>query len=332
MHGALLVDKPSGPTSHDVVAFARRALETRAIGHTGTLDPLATGLLVLLIGHATRLSQFLVTEEKEYIAGIRLGRSTPTYDAQGLEAADAKRDVRGAMRVDNEVGDSGREVRVTPEQIRQVLATFVGTFPQLPPPFSAKKVGGIRAYQKARRNEPVDLTPVNVTVRELELLPVPPASRLASPSSSSAPRDSDATLLRLRVACSSGFYVRSLAHDIGRSLGCGAHLEALRRTRAGQFDVRDALSLEALEQADAIASRLIEPKALLAGMAEVSVTEEGQRRAWNGNALAPIHVLGPLPELPADGRKVRILTPSGGLLAVAERRADGLLHPLVVLR
>ena len=248
MNGALLIDKPSGPTSHDIVAFARRALKTREIGHTGTLDPLATGLLVLLIGQATRLSQFLVTDEKEYIADVRLGRSTPTYDAQGLETSDAMPEARGAMR------------DVTPEQLQAVLANFIGTFPQLPPPFSAKKVGGVRAYEKARRNERVDLKPVNVTVRELELLPAPPASDLA-------PRGSDATLLRLRVACSSGFYVRSLAHDIGQRLGCGAHLEALRRTRAGQFNVADALSLEALDGAGAaIGARLVDSNTLLAAM------------------------------------------------------------------
>src|SRR5437016_2367721 len=132
MHGALLVDKPSGPTSHDVVAFARRTLKTSAIGHTGTLDPLATGLLVLLVGHATRLARFLVTDEKEYIADVRLGISTPTYDAQGL---------------DLEVGVRRSDVGVTTEQIRTVLPDFLGTFPQLPPAFSAKKVAGVRAYK-----------------------------------------------------------------------------------------------------------------------------------------------------------------------------------------
>ena len=316
MNGALLIDKPSGPTSHDVVAFARRVLQTRGIGHTGTLDPLATGLLVLLIGHATRLSQFLVTDEKEYIADVRLGVATATYDAQGLEAAEAMREARGAS----------REVRVTPEQIQAVLPNFRGTFLQLPPPFSAKKIGGVRAYVKARKNETVVLEPVEVTVRELELLPAaPPASRLA-------PRDADATLVRLRVACSSGFYVRSLAHDIGQLLGCGAHLEALRRTRAGQFEVADALTLEALETAGgAIHGRLVDPNTLLAGMPAVTPSEEGHRRVWNGNTLAPTHLQGAGADLP-NHTKIRVVAASGVLLAVAERRPDGLLHPLVVLR
>jgi tRNA pseudouridine55 synthase len=312
MHGVLLVDKPAGPTSHDVVAFARRALKTRAIGHTGTLDPLATGLLVLLIGHATRLSQFLVTDEKEYIADVRLGRSTPTYDAQGL----------GSDRGQTGVG-ARSDPGLTPERVAAVVGAFLGTFPQLPPPYSAKKIGGERAYKKARRNEPVELKPVVVTVRELEVL------------GDQGLRDEglrDPGLIRLRIVCSSGFYVRSLAHDIGQLLGCGAHLEALRRTRAGQFDVAEALSLEALERAGgAIGSSLVDPNTLLAAMPAVSVTEEGYRRAWNGNTLAPAHLQPPPAGSSADTR-VRILAPSGEVLAVAERRADGLLHPLVVLR
>lgn len=313
MHGALLVDKPSGPTSHDIVAIARRALRTKAIGHTGTLDPLATGLLVLLVGHATRLAQFLVTDEKEYIADVRLGVATATYDAQGLGPE------RGQTRV-----RPGSDLGLTPspERLAAVLAEFLGTFPQLPPPFSAKKIGGERAYKKARRNEPVELKPVEVTVRELEILDPGTADQ--------GPRDQG--LIRLRIVCSSGFYVRSLAHDIGQLLGCGAHLEALRRIRAGQFTIADALSLEALEQAgDTIGSRLVSPNTLLAGMAAVTPTEEGQRRAWNGNTLGPAHLQAPLARLAGDA-KVRVLSPSGEVLAVAEWRSDGLLHPLVVLR
>lgn len=311
MNGALLVDKPSGPTSHDVVAFVRRTLKTPRVGHTGTLDPLATGLLVLLVGHATRLAQYLVTDEKEYIADVRLGVSTPTYDAQGLEPGGAMSDGRGAS----------REVRVTPEQIRAVLPDFLGTFPQLPPPFSAKKVDGVRAYEKARKGQEVELKPVEVTVRELELLP--PASPVAPP---------DPTLLRLRVVCSAGFYVRSLAHDIGKVLGCGAHLEALRRTRAGRFLVDDATTLEALDaRGVASADRLIPLRALLADMPAVSLTEEGRRRAGNGNTLAPHHLAAPAGALRTRG-PVCILDATGGVLAIADARADGLLHPLVVLR
>ena len=317
MHGALLVDKPSGPTSHDVVAFVRRTLKTPRVGHTGTLDPLATGLLVLLVGHATRLAQYLVTDEKEYIAHVRLGLATPTYDAQGL--GEARGEERGAR----------SDVRVTPEQIAAVLPDFLGTFPQLPPPFSAKKVGGVKAYEKARKNETLELKPVEVTVRELEVLPsAPPASPLAPPASPLAP---DPTLLRLRVVCSAGFYVRSLAHDIGKVLGCGAHLEALRRTRAGRFLVDDAATLEALDaRGVASADRLIPLRALLADMPAVSLTEEGLRRAGHGNTLAPHHLAGPA--TPRTRGPVCILDAAGGVLAIADARADGLLHPLMVLR
>jgi tRNA pseudouridine55 synthase len=311
MHGALLVDKPSGPTSHDIVAFARRALKTPRVGHTGTLDPLATGLLVLLVGHATRLSQFLVTDEKEYLADVRLGISTPTYDAQSLDEA---------MR------EAGAARRVTPEQIQAILPDFLGTFPQLPPPFSAKKVDGVRAYKKARKNEPVELKPVEVTVRELEIVADEPrASRLA-------PRASDPALLRLRIVCTAGFYVRSLAHDIGQLLGCGAHLEALRRTRAGQFRIADALTPDAVQAAGpAIEARLVSLNTLLGDMPAVTLTEEGTRRAGNGNTLAPAHLTTPMAG-EGPNRRIRVLDASGGLLAVAETRADGLLHPLLVLR
>ena len=290
------------------------ALKTPGIGHTGTLDPLATGLLVLLIGHATRLSQFLVTDEKEYLADVRLGQSTPTYDAQGLDPS--------------RIEDRGSRI-VTPEQILGVLPDFLGTFPQLPPPFSAKKVDGVRAYKKARKNEPVELKPVEVTVRELEMLDDEPGPSNLDPRSSTLdPR----TLVRLRIVCSAGFYVRSLAHDIGQVLGCGAHLEGLRRTRAGQFRVADALTLDAIEAAGpAIEGRLIGLNALLADMPALSLTDEGNRRAGNGNTLAPAHLLGLLDGEPGP-RKYRLLDPSGRLLSVAERRPDGLLHPLLVLR
>jgi tRNA pseudouridine55 synthase len=321
MHGALLVDKPAGPTSHDIVAFARRTLKTPRIGHTGTLDPLATGLLVLLVGHATRLSRFLVTDEKEYVADVRLGIATATYDAQDLDVS--------------KIGDRG-SIMVTVDQVRAVLPEFLGTFPQLPPPFSAKKVDGVRAYKKARRHEPVDLKPVTVTVRELELLSDDARSStldarrstLDPPSSTLDPR----TLVRLRVVCSSGFYVRSLAHDLGRLLGCGAHLEGLRRTRAGQFRVVDALAPDAVEAAGpAIEGRLIGLNALLADMPAVTATDEGIRRATNGNTLAPAHLGTPLSEAHSD-RRFRVLDASGGLLSVAESRGDGLLHPLLVRR
>jgi tRNA pseudouridine55 synthase len=320
------------------VAFVRRTLKTPRVGHTGTLDPLATGLLVLLVGHATRLAQFLVTDEKEYVAHVRLGLATPTYDAQSLDEA-------FRLKAEATQGTQPRSFRLQAEDIARVLPDFLGTFPQLPPPFSAKKIAGVRAYEKARKNEVVDLKPVEVTVRELELLEPqhpssdlhPPSSNLHPPSSDLHPPSSDLhppdpTLLRLRVVCSAGFYVRSLAHDIGKVLGCGAHLEALRRTRAGRFRVDDAATLEALEtRGVASADRLVPLRTLLADMPAVSLTEEGLRRAGNGNSLAPHHLAGTVAP-PGKKGPVCILDAAGGVLAIADARADGLLHPLVVLR
>ena len=320
MHGALLVDKPCGPTSHDVVAVARRALKTRGIGHTGTLDPLATGLLVLLVGHATRLARFLVTDEKEYIADIRLGISTPTYDAQGLGSDRGQTGVRPGADQGQTGVRPGFDAGLTPSPARvaEVLAEFLGTFPQMPPAYSAKKVDGVRAYTKARKNQPVDLKPVEVTLHSAAVMPHEGAA-------------DDPGLIRVRLVCSAGFYVRSLAHDIGQLLGCGAHLEALRRTRAGQFHLADAVTLDVLQAADSgLDGRLIGLNALLADLPAVTPTEEGLRRAWNGNTLAPAHLAGGLDGVGAA--RIRVLNADGEVLSVAERRADGLLHPLLVLR
>jgi tRNA pseudouridine55 synthase len=327
MHGALLVDKPSGPTSHDIVAVARRALKTPRVGHTGTLDPLATGLLVLLIGQATRLSQFLVTDEKEYVADIRLGLATATYDSQGLDGSSRLKAEATGSREDTtgegaNAADPSRGFRLQAEDLNRVLAEFRGTILQTPPPYSAKKIDGVRAYKKARKNEPVGLKPVEVTVRELELLSDDPRPSTLDPR----------TLVRLRIVCTAGFYVRSLAHDVGQRLGCGAHLEALRRTRAGPFLVGDALPLDAIEAAGAaIEGRLVGLNTLLADMPAVTLTSEGSRRASHGNTLAPEHLQTAAPGLTGHPR-IRVLDGSGALLAIAEASAGGLLHPLVVLR
>jgi tRNA pseudouridine55 synthase len=308
--GAVLIDKPPGPTSHDVVAFVRRALKTSRVGHTGTLDPLATGLLVTLVGQATRLAQFLVADEKEYIADVRLGVATPTYDAASL--ADA---VRSPMA-------DGRWP--TDEEIEAMLDRFRGSFLQTPPPYSAKKVAGVAAYEKARKNEPIELTPVTVTVRALQVVGT---SAIDHRPSAIDPGG----LLRLRVAASSGFYVRSLAHDIGQRLGCGAHLEALRRTRVGTFRIEDACTLDRLEAHGADGPWHVPMAALLSHLPAVTVTADGLRRASHGGTLAPGHLAGRVPEGRPDER-VRVLDSAGALVAVAERRPGGLLHPLVVLR
>ena len=318
LQGALLVDKPPGPTSHDIVAFVRRTLKTSRVGHTGTLDPLATGLLVILVGPATRLAQFLAADEKEYVADVRLGIATPTYDAASLPPG-----VRYPM----------AEIRYPAEaDIEAVLARYRGPFLQTPPPFSAKKIASVPAYEKARKNQPVELKPVPVTVHALEILP---SSDVSSRISDIGHRISDVEhsgLVRLRVAATAGFYVRSLAHDIGQALGCGAHLEALRRTRVGRFRVEDALTLDRLEAQGPAA--LLPLNDLLVNMPPVSLTAEGTRRAAHGNSLNPSHVATqPQGGWHLSGRAghVRLVDAGGALIAVAEARADGLLHPLVVL-
>jgi len=323
IQGALLIDKPCGPTSHDIVAFVRRTLKISRVGHTGTLDPLATGLLVILVGHATRLAQFLVADEKEYLADVRLGIATPTYDAASLSEVGGRRTEAGGR--GSEVGGRGDSRLPTRMDIDRVLRDFTGTFMQTPPPFSAKKVGGVRAYEKARKQQPMELRPVEVTVRELKLEPL--TSNLQPPTSNLQPPTSD--LLRLRVAASSGFYVRSLAHDIGQRLGCGAHLEALRRTRVGRFRVDEACTLDGLQSAADAPPCLRSMNGLLEDMPAVRLTDEGLKRAGHGNSLGPQHVSGRLPEQPG---RVRVLDAAGEVLAVAERRPDGLLHPLLVLR
>jgi tRNA pseudouridine55 synthase len=195
-----------------------------------------------------------------------------------------------------------------------VLERFRGSFLQTPPPFSAKKVASVPAYEKARKNQPIELRPVEVTVRELELVG----------TSDIGSRTSDigqGGLLRLRVAVSAGFYVRSLAHDIGQVLGCGAHLEALRRTRVGRFRAEDGLTLDRVEAEGR--ARVRSPNDVLGHMPAVTLTEDGARRVSHGN---------PIRETGSGAEPVRLLDPTGGLLAIAERRAGGLLQPVVVLR
>jgi len=309
MNGALVVDKPAGPTSHDVVARVRRATGEKRIGHTGTLDPLATGVLPLLLGRATRLAQFLVSDEKAYVAGIRLGAATATYDAQA-------RVVSGRPGEPVELAPLRCTPAVSPRELEDALGAFRGTFEQTPPPFSAKKVAGTPAYRLARRQAPADLRPVRVTVRKLVLV------------------DYVDGLATVEIVCSTGFYVRSLAHDLGGRLGCGAHLESLRRVRAGTFTLDRAVPLAAVEEeADAIGCYLVPMADLLPGMPRVVVTDRGAARVAHGSVIAGED----LQEAEgrafegADGARVRVIGAGGELLGVAENRRAGTLQPLVVL-
>jgi tRNA pseudouridine55 synthase len=299
MNGVLVVDKPAGPTSHDVVAVARRALGQTRIGHTGTLDPLATGVLPLVIGQACRLAQYLSGADKEYIASIRFGASTSTYDAEGLdEAGDAPAEPPG----------------LSGAAIEERLDDFRGSYQQIPPPFSAKKIGGVRSYQLARARKAEAIAPVTVTVHALELL-----SYLAG-------------LARVRVVCSSGFYVRTLANDLGQRLGCGAYVAGLRRVKAGEFTLDHAVRLDVLQADDAAASRhLIAMNALLPFMPAAILTEGGRERASHGGTLGAADFRAS-PGAASDlASRIRLLDAGGSLVGIAERRPGGLLHPVVVL-
>jgi tRNA pseudouridine55 synthase len=218
MNGLLLVDKPPGPTSHDVVARARKILRTKKIGHCGTLDPDATGLLVLTIGRATRLTRFLIRAPKVYEGTIRLGVETDTYDLAGEVVAERP------------VGE------LEEERLREAMERHVGTILPTPPPYCAKKVGGVKYYELARRGEEVPQEPKEVTV--YEFAPAVDGWRPAL--------DGDVAEVDFRLACASGTYARSLAHDVGRDLGTGGVLARLRRTHVGSFSVEEAVSLEAL--------------------------------------------------------------------------------------
>lgn len=243
MIGFVLVDKPRGPTSHDVVDVVRRALGVRRVGHGGTLDPPATGLLVLAVGPATRLLQYMQPLPKTYEFSCALGVRTTTGDAVGEVVARA-------------------EVSVSPAQVRAAAAAFVGEIDQVPPAVSAVKVGGERAYAKARRGEDVRLEPRRVTVHRLDV------------------RRISADAFDAVVECSSGTYVRSLAVDIGERLGCGAHVVDLRRTAVGHLRVDDAVAPDAVDPA---ALRGVED--VLAHLPRVEVDADGARRAASGQRL-----------------------------------------------
>jgi len=306
--GVLVIDKPAGPTSHDIVACVRRTLSLKKVGHLGTLDPLATGVLPLVVGRATRLASLLAGASKQYDAVIRLGLITDTYDITGtvVGGADAPRPDATSAEIDG--------LQPSPETIAHAAASFVGSYPQRPPPFSAKKIDGVRAYDLARRRQPVEVTPAQVTVEALTVLSI------------------DGPRVRCRVVCSSGFYIRSLAHDLGDALGCGGCLETLRRERHGPFNLQAAVPLaQIVEKSAWVATQFVPMGSLLPSIPAVVVSDQGARRAAHGN---PLRVADMVPAaglpLPNAGR-VRVLDERGRLLAVADRRGDGTLRPKIVL-
>jgi tRNA pseudouridine55 synthase len=296
MHGVLLVDKPAGPTSHDVVRRIRRALGTRDAGHTGTLDPAATGLLAICLGDALKLQRWLTEGDKAYLATVAFGAATTTEDAEGTVV---------------ERGDSSA---LTEALIREALAPLTGEIDQVPPMYSAVRVDGRRLHEAARAGETVERTARRVTVHSLEL-------------GSLAPAGADGLRrAELLVRCGKGTFVRTLAADLGRALGVPAHLCALRRTVAGPFALEDALPLEALEQlaaADrpALLGRIIPPADAVAFFPRLDVDANGAIALSRGRQLLR-------PE-EADGLR-RVVGPDGALVAVGEVTAER-LRPVRVI-
>src|SRR5579862_5097800 len=304
MNGVIIIDKRAGWTSHDVVNRMRRILDQRSVGHLGTLDPLATGVLPLVAGNLTRLAQFYTSSEKTYEGLIRFGFATSTYDADG-----------------DPTGES-RSAAPTLDQVQQLAAEFIGVIQQTPPPFSAKKIHGVPAYKLARQNRELELKPVQVEIKEFVITSV----------------EADRARFCARVA--SGTYMRSVAHELGKKLGCGGHLESLRRTAAGEFDLRQAHTLEEIEEwcamregsaerqgsgtieAEFIESFFIHPRQLLPQFPSVTADESTIARIRNGR---PVN----LPEL-SRARHVKVFAGQADLVAIATRVAGSLFHAKIV--
>jgi tRNA pseudouridine55 synthase len=305
LSGVLVIDKTEGPTSHDLVKFARRALGESRIGHTGTLDPMATGVLPLVIGRATRLAQFLTASDKTYEATITFGRTTDTCDATGTTIASS-------------------EHRPTRDALDAALAAFQGTFEQTPPAFSAKNIDGERSYEIARKNARKGIGPgapppqrakaVSVSVKRLEVLAF------------------DGETARLEMQVTAGFYVRSLAQDLGEALECGAVLSALRRTRSGDFGLDRAVPLADLLQAplELLVPRLVPFRDLLTDLPSVTLRSALQlERLKNGVEMGPGDLIAPLATF---APVTRLLGPDGDLVGLAKPgKTAGNLHGWVVL-
>jgi tRNA pseudouridine55 synthase len=309
--GVLVIDKPEGLTSHDVVARVRKILKTSRVGHTGTLDPFATGVLVVCVNRATRLVQFLAGAEKEYFGAMRLGFATDTGDLTGTPKTPVT-DTRN----------------ITSEKIQEVFSHFLGHIKQIPPMFSAKKVGGVKLYEMARRGEEIERAPIVVEIKKLELCKPPDdlAPGFAQASAQTAPEE-----ISFRVVCSSGTYIRALAEEIGRLLDVGAHLTQLRRIRAGNCSLDSAVTLERL--ADLAQSgqsdRVMISMADAVAMPTLYVGEEERKRISHGRSI----------EHPEEGRAdyavgalAKVCDKKNQLIAIAEFDEGKILwRPRVVL-
>jgi tRNA pseudouridine55 synthase len=292
LDGVIIVDKPAGWTSHDVVAKMRGIAGTRKVGHLGTLDPIATGVLPVVIGKATRLSQFYTRSDKIYEGVVRFGWSTHSYDSDGDATSEP------------------RAVSLDSVELESALEKFRGEFDQVPPPVSAKKVDGRRAYDLARKSEPVTLAPVRVQVYELAALEV------------------GGSEARLRVHCSGGTYVRSIAHELGQALGCGAHLSSLRRLASGEFELEQARTLEqlaALAAEDRLMDALIPAARMIPQFPAVYVDDLTAAQIRNGRNF-PASPFRPDP----PSQYMKAVTRDGELVAVGEAVLPNLYHPVVV--
>jgi tRNA pseudouridine55 synthase len=290
MNAVLIIDKPQGLTSHDVVNRVRRIVGERSVGHLGTLDPMATGVLPLVLGNLTRLAQFYSASEKSYEGTIRFGFATDTYDCEG------------------EIAGPIHSVSFTVAELLPVAERFCGMLQQMPPPFSAKKISGIPAYKLARKKKEVKLKPVQVEVKKFEI------------------RSCDGERAQFRARVSSGTYMRSIAHDLGRELGCGAHLASLRRTSVAEFAIEDAHSLDRLEQAaqrDRVDEITVHPRKLLPEMPSITATDEIAAHVRSGRAVN-------LPDF-SRAKQVKVFYGQSELIAIATRVAGTLFHPKIVL-
>lgn len=293
MNGVLIIDKPAGMTSHDVVNRLRRILGERSVGHLGTLDPMATGVLPMVVGSFTRLAQFYLDSEKMYEGTIHFGFATDTYDAEG------------------EPMSTSQPVSLQRDAVESLAGRFRGILVQIPPPFSAKKIQGVPAYKLARKHKEVVLKPVQVEVKEFEILAV----------------TADRAQFRARVA--SGTYMRSIAHDMGQALGCGAHLESLRRTGVAEFRVEDSHTLDGLaatvgkSRVEDSSEFFVHPRKLLPQLPSVTADEATAARIRSGRTVN-------LPDL-SRARQVKVFAGQRDLIAIATRVAGTLFHPKMVL-
>lgn len=309
MDGILIVDKPAGMTSHDVVGKTRRILKTKRIGHTGTLDPFATGVMVLLVGKATRLAQFLDKDAKEYEALVRFGYETETGDLTG------ERRANGA----DSLITNDESQKVSAEAIENVLPEFRGDIFQTPPMYSAKKVEGKKLYELARKGIEIERKAVPVTIQKLELM-----------SSDSQFLGSEIRIqeFSLKVLCSAGTYIRTLAEDIGRKIGIGAHLAALRRTKAGKFDLSQAVTLENLEKIvaeDKLDEFLVSMNEAVSHLPEMKLDEIELNRIKNGMKIDAREKFQP-------ARNIRLTDSQNDLIAIgAYDEAGNAVQPRLVL-